>query len=283
MISLLYPIVTLFIIKTIINKSLKLCGFNFVLILTHVVNVIKLINFSLLKLSQILIRNNLLLCKSWGYWVLNFLFREIISSQLISFWSFWNYRVYSLNHLSTCWHLKCITWLLLLVLSREEIFIWMFHSTIYSVVKRLLIICLILNPPMTSLCFGRSNFELLLSHSWYWSCIVIAWLNCSLVIALTVKILLALNSTRSTHLTRRLVNNVSNSCLLCHLLFILVENVSLVIFVALFEHEFLCWACSNLGRILIVLDKHGWIYMVIICKISCTKTRCNTLTLKIHS
>ena len=94
-----------------------------------------------------------------------------------------------------------------------------------------------------------------------------------MVIAFSVEVLLALDSSRHSHLARGLIDYVGNTSLLRHLLFIFVENMRLVIFITLFEHQLLSLARWNLlGSVLVVLDEHGGVDMIIVCKIRSAET-----------
>jgi hypothetical protein len=73
-VSLLNSIITLFIIETIVDKSLKLGSLDLIFVLTHVIYLIKFIYFSFLELGQIFVRDYLLLCKCRYYRIFNFLF-----------------------------------------------------------------------------------------------------------------------------------------------------------------------------------------------------------------
>ena len=57
MVSLLNTIVTFFVIESVIDQSLHVTCFYFVLILTKIVQLIILVNFCLFEISQVLVSN----------------------------------------------------------------------------------------------------------------------------------------------------------------------------------------------------------------------------------
>ena len=271
-VTLLNSIITFFIIETIIDQPLQFGGLDLIFVFAHVIYLVEFVYFSFLEICQVFISNYLLLCKCWGYRIFNFLFRKIIGCQLISFWGFRNDWIYSLNHLAaTRIHTKGITWWIIIVRLRKEVFTRVVHPAIQPTIVWFLATSLILSSSVTSLSLWWCYFQLLLTHAWPRRSTEIICLYSSLIITFSIQVLLTLNTSRHSHLACRLIDYICNTSFLGHLLFVFVEDMCLIIFIALFEHQLLGLAWWNLlWCILVVLDEHCRVDVVIVSKIRST-------------
>ena len=77
-----------------------------------------------------------------------------------------------------------------------------------------------------------------------------------------------MDTSRHVHLASRLIDYIANTRFLCHLLLVFIENMCLIVFITLLEHQLLCLARWNLlGSILVVLDEHCGVDVIIVPKI----------------
>ena len=98
MVSLLYPIVALFVIKSIVDQSLKLGCLDLGGVLSEVVYLLILIHFCSLEVSEVLGRYFVTLSGGRLDWVFDGLVYCVIYSELISLRGFWDHRVDSPNY-----------------------------------------------------------------------------------------------------------------------------------------------------------------------------------------
>lgn len=93
MISLLHSIVALFVIKSIVDQSLKLGCLDLGGVLSEVVYLLILIHFGSLEVSEVLGRYFVTLSGGRLDWVFDGLVHCVIYSELISLRGFWDNRV----------------------------------------------------------------------------------------------------------------------------------------------------------------------------------------------
>lgn len=91
------PIVSFFVIETVINESFKFCGFDFSFIIAKIINMVVLLNFSFFEIGQIFLRYALLFAIGGIDWIIYGLILSFVYSQFISLRCLWNNRINSLN------------------------------------------------------------------------------------------------------------------------------------------------------------------------------------------
>lgn len=246
------PIVSFFVIKTVINESFKFCGFDFSFIIAKIINMVVLLNFSFFEICQIFLRYALLFAIGGIDWIIYSLILSFVYSQFITLRCLWDNRINSLNKLPLIWTKELIRVLLLMI------YILRLMAVIILVsISNLLLIriwqLVVSSRTGLSLWWNRFSFPIIslrIPIAWPFRIRKVETGSCLLEVLsrLDVVVLLTLNagSRHSTYLS--------------HLLFILVENMHLIFIILFHKEHFLVlliirwWHCLMRTGLTILLD-----------------------------